>query len=150
MGFRASTAGTYYITLSDFDGLFTEQDIFIEDKLLNVIHNLKGASYTFASEAGTFDERFVLRYTSGTTLGTGVFTENTVVVYKNDNGIQINTGNINMEAVKIYDIGGRLLFDKKGIDNSELTISTLTAGEQVLIVQITSVNNQTINKKIVH
>src|SRR5690606_22048564 len=42
MGFRAINAGTYTISLANFDGVFADgQDIFLVDNLNQVTHNLK-------------------------------------------------------------------------------------------------------------
>jgi hypothetical protein len=75
-----------------------------------VIHDLRQSSYSFVSEAGTFEDRFVLRY-NNSTLANNPFelTANAVIAYKQQNDIRIETSNINMKSVKIYDVRGRLL-----------------------------------------
>jgi hypothetical protein len=40
--------------------------MYIIDKLNNKVHNLKQSSYSFTTEKGTFNDRFVLRYTDKT------------------------------------------------------------------------------------
>ena len=66
--------------MSNFDGLFENQDVYLEDKLLNVIHNLK-INYEFSTEAGTFNDRFQLRF-SPVALGNPTFNASTVIVSK--------------------------------------------------------------------
>jgi nucleoside phosphorylase len=152
LGYKANFAGTYEINLPVYDGLFTTQDIYLEDKLLNVIHNLKSGSYSFATPAGTFDERFLLRFTSGSALGVGnhVFDENSVVVYRNDTGININTTNVIMASVKIFDIRGRLIAEKDNINASTYRFTHLPETQQVLLVKITSEDGSVVNKKVVY
>ncbi|HEX9979606.1 MAG TPA: GEVED domain-containing protein [Flavobacterium sp.] len=147
-----SAAGNFEIALSNFDGLFLNQDIFLEDKLLNVIHNLKAGNYSFTTLAGTFNDRFVLRFTDGGALGTdaNVFNENSVVVYKNETGIHINTSNTMMSGVKIFDIRGRLILDRKDINSNEAVINGLRVEQQVLVIQITSEDKRTVTRKIVY
>ena len=150
LGYKSTIASTYSISLSDFDGLFTSQDIFLEDKLLSTVHNLKDSPYTFTTGIGTFDNRFLLRYTAAT-LGTptSVFTENTVVVYKNaNNDFVINTGSYTMESVKLFDIRGRLLLDKQGINASQTIINGGSTNE-VLLVQIKTVDGIVVTKKVI-
>jgi hypothetical protein len=151
IGYRSSIAGAFEIALSDFDGLFASQDVYLEDTVLDVIHDLKSGSYTFTTEIGTVDNRFILRYTNGSSLGinNSVFDENSVVVYKNQNGIHINS-NIPMDKVKIFDIRGRLILTKEGINSNETVIANLNAEEQVLLVQITSEDLRVVTKKIVY
>lgn len=66
LGYTAQTPGTYAFKIDRLDGIFSSQSIFLEDKLLGVIHNLKHAPYTFATPSGTIENRFVLRFTKGT------------------------------------------------------------------------------------
>jgi hypothetical protein len=152
LGYKAAIAGSYEIALSDFDGLFTEQDVYLEDTMLNVIHDLKSASYTFSTTAGTFDTRFILRYTDGASLGvvTPTFNSNSVVVYKDDAGIHISTGTIQMESVTIFDIRGREIFNTNGVNSTMTTVAGLNAAQQVLLVQIKSNDNRIVTKKIVY
>jgi hypothetical protein len=149
LGFNTTVASTYTINLSDYDGLFTNQDIYLEDKLLNVIYNLKENPYTFTSEAGTFENRFVLRFTSQT-LGVPVFSENTVVVYKNNQGLFVNSGASPMRSVEIYDVTGRLITAQKNINATQAQFTTLPATNQVLLVKITSETGVKVSKKVVY
>lgn len=152
LGAKFTTAGNFEIALSDFDGLFETHGIYLEDLLLNVTHDLKSGSYTFASQAGNFNARFQLRFTGGTALGTGdnAIDQNSVVVYKNGDGIHINTGNATMSTVKVLDIRGRLVHQKNNIQNTTTTLANLNVQEGVLIVQVTLENGLTINKRIVY
>ena len=115
---------------------------------MDIIHDLRAAPYSFSSAAGIFNDRFVLRYTAGA-LGVPVFTENTVVVYKNDAGITINTGTIPMKSVAIYDVTGRLITSQKDIYATQTRFTTLPSTNQVLLVQITSETGVKVTKKVV-
>ena len=152
LGYKSTAAGSYTISLSHFDGLFDTQDIYLEDTVLNVVHNLKTANYTFATETGTFESRFILRYTPGSTLEivTPSFNENTVVVYKNEQGLHINTGSIAMASVAIYDLRGRLLASQKNIGMTTTSFVTLPTTQQVLLVKITSQEGAAITKKVIY
>ncbi|WP_290839089.1 GEVED domain-containing protein [Flavobacterium sp.] len=151
LGYKANNAGEYTITMPDFDGLFLNenQDIYLKDLVLDVTHDLKAGPYTFTTTAGEFQNRFVIVY-NNQQLSAPVFNENSVVVYKNNGTIYINTGNMTMEDVKIFDTRGRLILEKKGVQSTETQISNLGAAEQVLIIQVTSVDNVTVSKKIVY
>lgn len=151
LGYKVNTAGEYTITTPEYDGLFLNdaQNIFLKDLVLNVTHDLKASPYTFTTTAGEFQNRFVLVY-NGQQLSTPVFNENSVVVYKNNGTIYINTGNMTMEDVRIFDTRGRLILEKKGVQSTETQISNLGAAEQVLIIQVTSTDKTTVSKKIVY
>lgn len=150
--YKVTTSGNYTIAIDHVDGLFAggSQDIFIKDNLNNTYNNLNMGAYTFASDAGTFNNRFELVYRSSA-LGThtNTFTSNQVVVYKNNDDIVINTGNVTMAKVKIFDIRGRLLAEKQNINATETKMNAGLTNE-VLLVQITSVDGTTVVKKTIN
>jgi hypothetical protein len=150
LGFKATTTGAYSIAIDHLDGLFSgSQDIYLKDNLLGTQHDLKSGAYVFTADAGTYTNRFEVVY--ATPLGTGhhQFDGNSVVIYRQNGNFVINTGSITMDNVKVFDIRGRLLAEQKGINASQ---ATFNAGEvnQVLIVKITSDNNQTVTRKVVN
>jgi hypothetical protein len=151
LSYKSPINGTYTISLAAFDGLFEDQAIYIEDTQLGVIHNLKESSYTFTTEIGSFDTRFVLRYTTES-LGTDnpIFNENTVVVYKNQQGLHVSSGNVMMENVTIFDIRGRQIAVQKHVGDTETVFTTLPSTQQVLLVKITSVDGVVVTKKVVY
>lgn len=150
LGYKSTIDGTYTINLPLYDGLFATQHVYIEDKLLNVIHDLRESPYTFATVIGAFDDRFLLRYTTET-LGTTnpIFNENSVIVYKNDQGLFINTGTETMRSVSIFDIRGRVLATQKQIENTSTVFTTLPTTQQVLMVRIEGENGAIVTKKVV-
>ena len=150
IGYNAINSGVYKIAIAAVDGLFEQgQPIYIEDKQLNIIYDLRQNPYSFTSAAGIFNDRFVLRYTAGA-LGVPVFAENTVVVYKNEAGLTINSGSIPMKSVAIYDVTGRLISSQKEIYATQTRFTTLPSTNQVLLVQITSETGVKVTKKVVY
>ena len=121
----------------------------MEDTLLNVIHDLKSGAYSFATAAGTFENRFVVRFTT-TALGVPTFSDSTVVVYKNEEGLHVNSGAIPMRSVSIYDVMGRLISSQKDINATQTRFTTLPSTNQVLLVQITAETGEKATKKVVY
>jgi len=150
LGFKTAAEGTFTISLDRADGLFAEgQDIFLKDNLGHSITDIKNAPYTFTSASGTFNERFEIVY-QNTMLGTGnhVLDAESIIAYKQNGSLQINAGSSVLEEVKVYDIQGRLLYQRNGIGTPTLTISSLQASQQFLILQVATPEGQTANKKI--
>ena len=147
---KITDAGQYTITIDHVDGLFTDgsQAIYLKDNLTATEHDLQTGAYTFASAAGTFTNRFEIIFQSqlGTTHPT--FTANNVIIYNQNNDFVVNSGTIIMSSIKVFDIRGRLLQEKKGINASQTTISGGLADE-VLLVQITSEDGIVVTKKVV-
>ncbi len=151
LGYQVSAAGTYEIKLSNFDGVFDSQNVYLEDKLVNTIHNLKESNYSFVTNEGTFDSRFVLRYTTKATMpsNSSLFSDATVVVYKSNQDIHINTGSLAMGEVAIYDVRGSLIYSKNGMNTTDFTISNLASSQQMILIQIKSLDGTVVTKKLI-
>lgn len=149
VGYVAETAGTYTLTLDNKDGVFANgQDVFVYDTAEGLVYNLANGGYTFTTEAGTFNTRFEILYTTQA-LGTDtVIDANAVAVYKSGSTIYANSGTAIINALTVYDIRGRKLYENNNVAANTTTISTLSAAQEVIIVQLKT-NKGTVSKKIV-
>lgn len=150
LGYETTIKGDFTISIDEVDGKMSNQAIYLEDKKTGEIHDLRASDYTFKTEIGTFTDRLVLRYT-GRTLGTGNFEnlENGILVSVKNKVINVLSSKENIKEVTVFDVSGKLLYNKKKVGNTELQISNLPAGDQVLLVKVTLENNFTTDKKIV-
>lgn len=149
---RVAAAGSYTIAIGRLEGLFAQgQQIFIKDKLAGVTHNLTDGAYTFTTEPGTFASRFEIVYVADGNLGTDKpsLTADTTIVYKQGSDIVINTGTADMKSVAIFDTRGRMLYNTNNVNGTEHIATGLQAAQQVLIVQVTTLDNQKVSKKII-
>ncbi len=143
-------AGSYTIAIDHLDGLFADgQDIFLKDKLTGTINDLKAAPYIFSSEAGTFADRFEIVYGTALGIGNHEMQESRVDVYSHTGSIVVRSTDSAIEKVELFDIDGRLLVQRKAVGANEVVLSAPQAS-QVLIVRVTTEDNQTAIKKIVN
>jgi hypothetical protein len=150
LGFRAAIAGDYVFSIDHAIGLFSaDQPIYIKDNLMNVMHNLKESNYTFASGAGTFNNRFELVYQETLATTQPQLNASGFIVYKQNHDVVINSGKTVMAKIAIYDIRGRLLVERTNVNATEIKIPT-DMTNQVLVIKITSDQNETITKKVVN
>ncbi|KGO84599.1 hypothetical protein Q765_20730 [Flavobacterium rivuli WB 3.3-2 = DSM 21788] len=150
MGFKAVTTGEFTVSIDHKDGLFEQgQDIYLKDNLLDVYHDLGESGYTFTSEAGTFNDRFEVVYTTDA-LGTKTpqLDPNSVIVYKQGTTININSGTAEMTGVTIYDVRGRKLYSNDKINATKTAINSLEVAQEVLIIEINTVKGK-VSKRIV-
>lgn len=149
VGFKASTPGTHSISIATVDGLFeNNQNIFLEDTELNVIHDLRQAPYSFYALASINNERFVLRYTDGRLSNDdNQLFEDGLFVVSNEN-IQITSNNMKIKNVEIYDVLGRRLISKRNVDSNTLLVNEIVKSNNALIVNIVLDNNIKISRKI--
>lgn len=124
------------------------QTVYLRDTLLNTEINISTSSYSFASEQGEFNNRFTIAYAS-TMLSNPDFSTNSVVVFKNNNEIVINSGVIEMDSVKIFDLRGSLLLDKNDI-NATTTILSVDARNQVILIQVKDKDGNVVSKKMIN
>ena len=155
LGFRTTINGDFTINIDQVDGLLTNQAVFIEDKLTNTIFDLKSGNYTFNTIAGTFNDRFVLRYNENNndkTLETANFNslEKTVMVSSKNKQIKIDSSIEMIDKVAVYDLLGRQIHQKANVNSNELSIANLLSSHQTLVVKVMLQNGKTISKKIIY
>jgi hypothetical protein len=138
LGFKTSVAGTFTIGISKTDGILNEQNVFLEDKVTRITHNLQTSNYSFSTSAGTFDDRFILKFTNSS-LGSEDFENNPedIIVSVKEKVITLTSPNQEMEKVLLYDITGKLLYQKDRISSKSFIIPDQGFASQVLMVKIT-------------
>lgn len=151
LGFKVETAGNYTISIDHTDGLFADgsQEIFLKDNQNGLTHDLREGNYTFASEAGVFNQRFEIVYQPLLSTSNPVATANLIVAYKQGQDIVINSGNQQMASVKIYDLRGRLLAEQNNVNSKEVRMFA-GSSNQMLVVKITTQNGSEISKKVIN
>lgn len=150
LGYLSNIDGEFSISIDHEDGIFDNVPVFIEDKNLNIIHNLKEAPYLFTTQKGTFNDRFVLRYTDRTL---GIIeaedSKQAVLVAVKDKAIKVKSTKENILEVSIFDVTGRLLFNKNKIGLTEFQITSLNSGNQVLVVKTILEDGTSVATKII-
>lgn len=148
---KATTAGTYVISLDHVDGLFEGgQDIFIKDNLTGMVHDIKVSDYSFTTEAGTFTSRFELVF-NDVQLGNpqhGIDTASIIVASENGK-IKVNAGNLVLDSVEVYDLRGRLVASRSNIHAGQVVIETVQAN-QVLVAKITTADGSVTTRKVMN
>jgi len=149
LGYHSSIAGLFEISIDNVDGYLQGQDIYLEDRLLNVIHDLRASSYSFETAVGTFDNRFELRYTDSM-LGNNNFDTagNALIVAAANNQINLYSQEENMKSVTVYDILGRNIFEDQTVNAKKYTINDVVSNQQALIVKIVLENGKVVTRKI--
>ncbi|MBD3581801.1 choice-of-anchor D domain-containing protein [Flavobacterium selenitireducens] len=149
MGYKTAAAGTYSIALEGFDGLFGQQNIYLEDKSLDIIHDLKQSAYSFTTAPGTFNTRFELRFDTAQ-LGTpDVSRDDALTIAVKDRKIQLRSSGSQIESVGVFDLLGRNLYEKRNIQAEEVSLENVSDASQSLIVKTKLANGAVISKKIV-
>src|SRR5690606_26784373 len=152
LGLVIPYVGNYTIAINSLDGLFksSNQDIFLEDTYTGIIHDLKGAPYSFNSGTGTFNDRFILRYTNETLSQPDEQILSGVLISAPSNTyIKISSGFETIKSVAIYDVLGRKLFTNNNVNEKVLVLNNLTLSNGTYIVKATLNNGLQKTQKVV-
>lgn len=151
IGYKTTIAGDFTIAIAQTDGLLVGKDVFLEDKITKSVKNLKGAVYNFNTGAGTFNDRFVLKYSNKTLANESFETlNNTVLVSVRNKIFKINSYSEKIENVQVYDLLGKSIYKNGKVDANEVTISTIISNQQVLLIKIKLINGQIVTRKVIY
>ncbi|WP_347066075.1 M14 family zinc carboxypeptidase [Flavobacterium sp. WV_118_3] len=149
LGINLPASGTYTISIDHFDGLFNgSQTIFVKDKLLNIVHDLKLNNYSFSTEEGVTNNRFELVFKNTLLNNPNFDADNAPIsIYKDNNAITVQSAKEDLQSVSVYDLLGRLIYQSPKIGTATFTTNLFTS-EAVLLVKVITTSNQTIFKKV--
>ncbi len=150
LGFSSAVSGQSSISIDRFEGVFENQNIYLQDNLLNITHDLKQAPYSFTTNYGTFNDRFILKYQNAfLSSNTFVNAENIVKIAAKNAKISVTSNIDNIKSIQIFDLLGRNIFDNQIINAKNTIIENLLTKNQVLIIKITLETGELVSKKIV-
>jgi hypothetical protein len=150
LGFDVLESGIYTIALAMTDGLFSNssQDIFLEDKYTNTIHNLRQNPYVFSSDAGSFTDRFLIRYHDVSNLSGSEDVDIKSIIIWTDNNINIKSDLQRISQVTVYDILGRKINSIDNFGSNLIEIPNLMK-KTTYILKIKLLNGVVIYRKII-
>ncbi|MBX9807552.1 MAG: HYR domain-containing protein [Flavobacteriaceae bacterium] len=155
LGYRVAVDGTFSVAIGQTDGLLSNQPVFIEDKLTNTIFDLKSGKHTFNTAAGTFDDRFVLRYTDKTlSAEEPEVADGIIVLYSNNYKTLIIRNSImdaTVNSVTLYNMVGQKIayWDVKGREQTSIQIPIKNLPAEIYIVKVKTTKGESSKKIIV-
>jgi uncharacterized delta-60 repeat protein len=149
LGYKTTNAGFFTISIDQVDGLFLNQSLFLEDKLDNIIVDLQRSSYTFNTNIGTFNDRFLLRYSNKNLNATNFGEpENNVFISVKKNILKVKSAGINMDRIQVFNLSGQQIYQNINLSSKDFLDAKLIVRDQVLIVKIVFENGESVSKKI--
>jgi hypothetical protein len=156
LGYFSAVAGTFNIKIDSKEGVFanTNQAVLLEDKLTNTVVDLKSGDYTFTTAKGTFNDRFVLKYTDKT-LGVGeIDKEDGILVFYSNNYktliIKNNMKDSTVNSVALFNMIGQNIanWDAKDREQTNIQIPIKNISSGIYIVKVKTTKGES-NKKII-
>lgn len=139
LGYKSSLVEPMQIAIGSSDGFLNGHPVYLEDKKLNMVHDLAQGMYTFVPIIGAENGRFVLKYSNNSNALSAKSFEsisNNVLVYLQDEIITIDALSQNVNNVQVYDILGRLILNLNA-NQSKVSLNNFVSSKQVVIVKVT-------------
>ena len=102
LGYTASKGGTYTISAMRMD-----QPVLLRDNVMNVTYDLSNGDYQFTSEAGTFDDRFMIMIDGSATGVADIARESGVNILPMQGGM--NIAGTEGQTVNVYALSGAIV-----------------------------------------
>lgn len=114
----------------------SQVEVYLLDTFTGVSTNLSESTYTFTSDKGQFDGRFLVSFTA--TLGTEQALVETLSVYPNPTSDVINivSPKAAIENVTVYDMMGRTVLEQAGANQNHVQIDLSSVNSALYFVEI--------------
>ncbi len=149
IGVHIPNNGQYTIALAAVDGLFENQNIFLNDKFTNTVHDIKENPYSFISEQGTFSNRFEIVYQNEALSNPDFSFENIIRVTSNEN-LTVHSTIESIGSVLVYNVLGQKLAEYNNVNSNQLPLTNLQKSNSTLLLKIKLQNGTTSIKKVIY
>ncbi len=153
LGFRNTYEALYKIEIDKILNFDDSQNIYIHDTDNNVYHDIKDVPFTVTMPADTNSSRFEITFNTESTLNVIDNIIKDFYVTQNNDSQKLTISNpktVGLRDINVYDISGKLIFTKTNLgSDTEYSFTTSAWSDGVYIVNLTTENNQTENKKVI-
>jgi len=152
LGVNVSGNSTFKFSLVQVVNFNEDQEVYLFDAFDGSYHNLIQGDYEVSLPTGIYNNRFEITFTNESLSISNPIKETIIVVQNNANQqLEIsNTTLMDIKSVTLYDITGKLLFNKTKLGVKEsYEFSTASLSEAVYLVKIQSSDGQSFSQKII-
>lgn len=149
IGINVPTQGNYSFAIGALDGLFEDQNIYLKDTMLNIIHDLKANPYTFTTSTGVTMDRFKIVYMNNALGNPSYSIDNSIKVLVN-NEVAVSSSNLQMESIEVFNVLGQKLQTYNNINGNYFTLLNLQKNNTTLLLRIKLQTGETVIEKIIY
>lgn len=154
--FKAAAQTTFKVTVGSIIN-FTEADnVYLHDRVTGIFHDIKNNFFEITLPAGVVKDRFEITFRDGNVrelAKNNAELAASLMVFQNNDAKSLTISNpemIDLKSCAMYDIAGKLVFDKKDLgSNNEYTFSTSNLTDGIYIVRVTNQSNHEMSKKVI-
>lgn len=148
LGYNVLQAGQYAIRIDQYDGDFENRNIYLEDQLLNVIHDLKQSPYTFTTAAGHFEDRFVLRY-NNSMLSNTAFEAAGLTAFISQRQLHA-TATDAIERIDVYEVNGKWVKSYVPSDPSKTFTGDFAFAQGIYFAKVKLADGKVVTQKLMN
>ncbi|MDJ0645580.1 MAG: choice-of-anchor D domain-containing protein [Flavobacteriaceae bacterium] len=149
LGLDAYITQTFTISIFQVEGVLKNEEIYLVDTELGIVHDLKAADYEFEiTETGNYEDRFTLQFNKSVLSIDDEALNNDFLVINENSTLRLRS-NSALTNVKVYDLLGRTLIDTKpNLTDYTLETDNIAKGT-VLIINAILENGAEVSKKAI-
>lgn len=142
VGFKMTAGGApnNFISLAKTEGLYDSLSVFLEDKYTGKVQDLKKGFYSFTSEVGEFNDRFVIKYKhdpiDDNSLEVDSYDSKNFAVSSDEQEIKMVSKNAEISTVTIYNTLGKTLHSNMNVKSDTYKVKDIAAANQVLFISV--------------
>jgi hypothetical protein len=151
LGYKVPTSGSFTISINQLDGLFADssQDIYLEDTELDIIHNLRANPYAFTTDEGTFNNRFILRFSPETLSTTDREIPSDLIIRSINKTIDTSSTLSTIKTFELFDVTGRVIHKNLRVNNTNYNYQTNNLSSGTYVVKVSLDNGAVVTKKLI-
>lgn len=154
IGFKnAGTENAFFrVQVYEFVNFDSAEHVYLYDNVTGLYHEIVDNYYEVMLPPGVHNNRFEITFTNQTLGLETNFSDNFIIVQNNpDQQLSISNPNLlDVKSVALYDITGKSIFSKTGLGiETAYHFPTASLSEGVYVVQLQTVDNQSLSQKII-
>lgn len=149
---KAGNQASFKVFVGDIINFTGSDNVYLYDGLTGIYYDIKNSYFESALPTGVYTNRFEITFKNDALAVPGNTTSTVMVVQNNTNQLLtiLNPNLIDINTVTLFDITGKLLFNKEKLGaNSSYQFSTTSFSDGVYLVKIQSSDGQTKTQKII-
>lgn len=155
IAFKCAAQSTFKVKVSEFINFTDSENVYIHDKETGIYFDIKNSEFNINLPAGENATRFEVTFKNFEVLANnnnGLAADSFEVFQNNKNDMLtiVNTLNKDVLNCTVYDVAGKLVITKKNLGkNNLIELPTNALSDGVYIVKLNTVDNVSVEKKII-
>lgn len=150
---KVGSDSTFKIFVGDIINFDGSNNIYLYDDLTGLYYDIKNSFYEITLPVGVYSNRFQITFKDANALATNTSIKNSFSIVQNNTNQLLSIANpnsIDVKEVILYDVLGKLIFDKSDLVTKTLyEFPTNSLSDGIYIVKLKTIDGQSISQKII-